>query len=523
MNLVFPQFTPKPLRVGSSAPARSIPIVLLFAFLVATPTNANEEETPNVIFIMADDMGYGDPKCNNPNSKIPTPAFDRLAAEGMSFTDAHTGSAVCTPTRYGVVTGRYCWRSRLKRGVLDGYGSHLIEDGRETVANMLKEAGYNTAVIGKWHLGLDFAPIADDADRSKMKAGGVNWRFDYTKPLTHGPHVLGFEHSYIIPASLDFPPYIYIEDGRVVDLPTVEQPAVRFPRFLRRGERAPLLDMEDCLDDLTTKAVEHLEERSKIDKPFFLYFPLTAPHKPAWPDERFVGKSGRGPYGDFVIQVDATVGRVLDALDQYELADNTLIFYTSDNGSYMFRLDEDQPDHVDDATIQGYRPEHHTANHVLRGTKADVWEAGHRVPFFVRWPGKIEPGTTCDETICLVDLFATCAELVGKDLKGDVAEDSFSLVAALRQNGDFERAPVVHHSASGMFAIRDGDWKLVAGNGSGGRQSPKGKPFAKPYMLFNMKTDLSETKDVAADNPAIVRRLSDQLQSMIDAGRTADR
>jgi arylsulfatase A-like enzyme len=499
-------------------------IAALIAQVIYTqPVSAKSSDRPNIVLIMADDMGYGDPRCNNRDSKIPTPNFDRLAAEGMSLTDAHTTSAVCTPTRYSVVTGRYCWRSRLKRGVLNGYSEHLIEDGRETVAAMLRQAGYQTAVIGKWHLGLDFAPLPDEGDRSAMKAGKLPWRYDYTQPLSHGPHVLGFDYSYIIPASLDFPPYIYIEDGKVVDLPTVEQPALGFPRYLRRGERAPLLDMENCLDDLTAKTVEYIEAQSKTDPPFFVYFPLTAPHKPAWPHRRFVGKTGLGPYGDFIVQVDATVGRVLDALDRLKLTDNTLVFYTSDNGSYMFRYDDDRPDHVDDPTVQGYRAVHHRANHVLRGTKADVWEAGHRVPLLVRWPGKIRAGSECDETVCTVDLFATCADLVGRNLQDDVAEDSFSLLPLLEEEGAFERAPVINHSASGMFAIRDGNWKLVAGTGSGGREAPRGKPFAKPYMLFDLSQDLEERNDVAAEHPAIVERLSDELDSVIRRGRSVAR
>jgi arylsulfatase A-like enzyme len=334
--------------------------------------------------------------------------------------------------------------------------------------------------------------------------------------------VLGFDDSYVIPASLDFPPYIYIENDRVVDLPTLEQPAQSFPRFLRRGERAPLLDMEDCLDDLTTRATDFIRNCSK-EKPFFLYFPLTAPHKPAWPDARFVGKTGLGPYGDFVVQVDATVGRVLDTLDENDLADNTLIFYTSDNGSYMHRYEGDQKDHVEDSSVQGYRSEHHTANSVLRGTKADIWEAGHRVPFFVRWPGKIAPGTQCDATICLVDLFATCAEIVGRELKGNVAEDSFSLMPLLTQTRTFTRAPVINHSVAGMFAIREGHWKLVAGNGSGGREAPKGKPFEKPYMLFDLEQDLSEQTDIAGRHPDVVKRLTERLQTIIDQGYSANR
>jgi arylsulfatase A-like enzyme len=498
-------------------------VTILPQMLFAERPVAASSDRPNIVFIMADDMGYGDPQCNNPNAPIPTPHLDRLAAEGMSFTDAHTPSAVCTPTRYGVLTGRYCWRSRLKRGVLNGYGSHLIEDGRETVAAMMRTAGYRTAVVGKWHLGLDFAALPAGGDHSGMRAGTLAWKYDYTKPITHGPHVLGFDYSYIIPASLDFPPYIYIEDGRVVDLPTVEQPAQNFPRYLRRGERAPLLDMENCLDDLTTKTVEYISRAGETKQPFFLYFPLTAPHKPAWPHARFVGKTGLGPYGDFIVQVDATVGRVLDALDRHRLADNTLVFYTSDNGSYMFRYADGQQDHVDDATLQGYRPEHHTANHIFRGTKADVWEAGHRVPLFVRWPGAIRPGSKCDATVCLVDLFATCADLVDRTLEGDVAEDSFSLLPLFQQQHGFDRAPVINHSGSGMFAIRDGAWKMVAGTGSGGREAPRGKPFEEPFQLFDLQTDPREQNDIASQHPDVVTRMTGQLKAIIDRGRSAAR
>lgn len=472
-----------------------------------------QDKPPNVIFILADDMGYGDVAALNPDSGIPTPHLDRLVREGMTFTDAHSGSAVCTPTRYGVLTGRYCWRGRLKRGVLNGYGRPLIEDGRATVASFLTEAGYATACVGKWHLGLGFV----------VKEGAENDQdFDYTAPLTDGAHTRGFGYSHIIPASLDFPPYVYIENGSVTGPPDRVQPAVKFPGFLRRGPIGSDFDMENCLDHLTKKAVDYVKSRKGKDEPFFLYFPLTAPHKPVLPHRRFHGKTDVGLYGDFIVQVDHTVGEVLKALDETAQAESTLVIYTSDNGSFMYRSDEN-PDHVEDETVQAYRPEHHTANGVLRGTKADIWEAGHRVPFLARWPGKVAAGSTHDEPICHVDLFATCADLAEAELPEDAAEDSFSLVPALTGEVDAAwrpRAPVINHSASGVFAIRQGPWKLVLGSGSGGRETPKGKPFEKPYSLWHLGNDLSETRDVIAHYPDIARKLEARCLEIRDSGRS---
>ena len=474
-------------------------IVCLSALALATAAQAAR---PNIVLILADDMGYGDVQALNPKSKIPTPHLNRLAREGMTFTDAHSPSAVCTPTRYGVVTGRYCWRSRLKRGVLNGYGSHLIDPKRETLARFLSGHGYHSAVIGKWHLGMDYA-----------KTGEGKNTFDFSKPVKNGANDVGFDHSYIIPASLDFPPYYYIRNQRAVMLPTMKQEKQGFPAYLREGEIAPNFIMEEALDHLTDQAVGYLRQRSQLEQPFFLYFPLTAPHKPVLPHKRFRGKTKLGPYGDFVVQVDDTVGRVLKALDEFKLADNTVVFYTSDNGSFMHRYEDGRPGHVADETVQGYKPENHTANGPLRGTKADVWEAGHRVPFFVRWPGKVRAGSKSRSTITHTDFYATCAEIVRQPLPADAAEDSFSLLAPmLGKPRPTPRAPVINHSASGMFAIRDGKWKLVLGNGSGGRQQPKGKPFQKPYHLFDLDADLGERTNVAEQNPELVERLIKQFE-----------
>ena len=486
--------TPATLRLALAAMIGS-------AVVLCGPVAAR---TPNIVFILADDMGYGDVHALNPRSKIPTPHLDRLSTEGMTFTDAHTPSAVCTPTRYGLLTGRYAWRTRLRSGVLNGYSEPLIEEDRPTVASFLQQRGYHTGMVGKWHLGLGYARTPDGKT------------FDFSKPVSDGPHTRGFGFSYIIPASLDFPPYFYLRDGKPTQAPTLTQAAQPFPAFLRKGERGPDLVMEDCLDDLRKQAVAYLERRAAAEQPFFLYFALSAPHKPVLPHRRFRGKSELGPYGDFITQVDSTVGAVLKALDELGLRDNTLVIYTSDNGSFMRRHDgPDAADHVSDETVQAYDAGHHTANHVFRGTKADIWEAGHHVPFFARWPGAIEPNSQSDQTICLTDFFATVAEITETETPKSAAEDSFSILPLLRGEGwTSPRAPVIHHSSGGMFAIRDGQWKLVLGNGSGGREQPKGQPFEKPYQLFNLSSDLSERTNVITEHADVAAGLERTLEQI---------
>ncbi len=480
---------------------------LLLLSALACIASGWSAERPNIVFILADDMGYGDVQVLNPRSKIPTPNLDSLARDGMTFTDAHTPSSVCTPTRYALLTGRYAWRSRLKRGVLNGYSEPLLEPERTTVAELLKKQGYHTGVVGKWHLGLGFARNGDE--------------IDYSKPVSDGPHTHGFDFSYIIPASLDFPPYVYIRNGKVVELPTETQPAQKFPAFVRKGPRSPGFVMENVLDDLLEQSLDYIRRRARSGQPFFLYFALTAPHKPTLPHPRFRGRTELGPYGDFIVQVDWTVGEVLKLLRELGIEENTIVIYTSDNGSYMFRLDDaDAADHVSDPSIQAYRADHHTPNYVFRGTKADIWEAGHRVPFFVRWPGHVPAGARTGATICLTDFFATVAEITGAELPRDAAEDSFSLLA-LWQGTPWKRgAPVIHHSARGMFAIRDGLWKLVAGNGSGGREKPAGRPFARPYKLFDMSTDISERNDLIGKYPGVADRLETILDKIRNSGRS---
>ena len=464
---------------------------------------------PNVVVILADDLGFGDVAYLNPQSRIPTPNLDRLAGQGMAFVDAHTPSAVCTPTRYGLVTGRYAWRTQLKRGVLNGYGEPLLAPDRETVGTFLQARGYRTAVIGKWHLGLGFA---------KDAAG----EFDFDGPIDDGPHTHGFDDSFIIPASLDFPPYVYIRDGKITGLPLGSQPGLKFPRFMRAGELAKDLDPVGVLDRLVNESADFIRRQVRQERKFLLYVPLTAPHKPVWPGKRFVGKTDLGPYGDFIVHVDAALGGIVKAIDDAGIGDETLVIFTSDNGSFMYRLDGiSEDDHTDDETIQAFRSLNHTSNYVFRGTKADIWESGHRVPFFARWPGTVEPGSIQARTVCLTDVFATVADIVGAALPEDVAEDSFSLLPLLRgKDWARPRAPVIHHSGGGMFAIRDGRWKLVAGNGSGGREKPSGKPFERPYQLFDLEIDPSEKRNVYDEHPIIAMRLEQALERIRSRGRS---
>ena len=482
--------------------------LLLFYFLLLVGAGCNKEksELPNIVLILADDLGTGDVGAYNPASGIPTPNMDRIAKEGIMFSDAHTGSAVCTPTRYGIITGRYCWRTRLKRGVLNGYGEHLIEAGRTTISSLLREKGYYTAGIGKWHLGMDFA---------KDSSGTV----DYYGKINFSPITNGFDYFYGIAASLDFPPYVYIENDHFTMIPAEEQEKLGFPRYLRKGPKASDFDFETAWEHLTHKAKTVIGKQSGKN-PLFLYFALPSPHKPVWPDSRFVGQTKLGPYGDFVHQTDHIIGEVVSALEKGGILDNTLLILTSDNGSFMYRINDTIPaDHLIDERVQGYYTANHQSNFYYRGTKADIWEAGHRVPFLVQWPGRIGKGKTIDETICTTDFMATFAEIIDRDLADNEGEDSFSILPLLfGYINNFSRAPVVNHSSAGMFAIRDGSYKLIAGNGSGGRQHPRGKPWGEPFMLYDLSSDLSETEDIIEENEDLAEDMRNTLERIIESG-----
>lgn len=476
---------------------------------------------PNIVIILADDLGYGDVRAMNPDSKLPTPHLDRLAARGMTFTDAHTPSAVCTPTRYALLTGRYCWRSKLKKGVLGGYSPPLLEPGRQTIAGMLQEQGYQTAAVGKWHLGMAL-PMKDGKQIEEAPWHG-DPGVDFGGEITDGPLQHGFDSCFLVSASLDMAPYVYVKNNRYTMQPTLQQPAVRFPHFVRQGPRAEDFVIDGVLDRLADEAIAFITKAAEKEKPFFLYLPLTAPHKPAQPHERFRGTTGLGEYGDFVAQVDATAGRVLKSLEEAGAADSTVVMFSSDNGSYMYSFTDDRRDHADDSLVQGFRADRHRSNGPFRGTKADIWEAGHHVPLLVRWPGRVAEKSRCETTVCLTDLYATCAAITGAEIDGDAAEDSASLLPLLQGNSTERGAPVVHHSVAGMFAIRAGKWKLILGNGSGGREAPRGQPFGTPYQLFDMTADPGETTDLASQHPEVVQQLTDRLEEIRRSGRSIDR
>ncbi len=499
-----------PSRAGRTVRGAVVGFVLAsLASCVIDGGAASAPARPNVVFILADDLGFGDVAALNPHSRLPTPNIDRLAAEGMTFTDAHSPSGVCTPTRYALVTGRYAWRTRLKSGVLWVDSPPLIEPGRATVASVLARAGYRTGCVGKWHLGLGYGRDA---------AGKI----DRSMPLNDGPTTHGFGSYFGIPASLDMAPYFYVEDLRVVGALTAELPGVPFPGFMRKGASSPEFSPVDCLDVLTGRALDFIADAAEDGEPFFLYFPLSAPHKPVLPHPRFVGAAELGPYGDFVVQVDDTVGRVLAALDEHGLEDDTLVIFSSDNGSFMHRRPADSgPDHSEDSSKQAFRETTHTSNGVFRGTKADIWEGGHHVPLLARWPAAVEAGSNCDQTVCLVDTLATLAALAGEELPDGAGEDSFDLSPLLLGRAQrVERASVVNHSAGGTFALRDGPWKMIAGNGSGGREQPRGKPFARPYKLFDLASDPSETTDLAAEHPDRVAEMEVVLERLRSEGRS---
>ncbi len=457
---------------------------------------------PNVVYILADDMGYGDLSCLNPESKLHTRHLDRMAAGGMCFRDAHSSSAVCTPSRYSLLTGRYNWRSELKEGVTWGYSPHLMEEGRMTVASFLKSHGYATSCLGKWHLGWDWA-----------KTGPAPEDVDFSQPITNGPCTFGFDHFFGISASLDMPPYVYVENDRVTALPDRITPASGGKAFWREGPIAPDFRHEDVLPLLTRKAEEEIAANAAAGKPFFLYLPLPAPHTPILPAPEFQGKSGTNAYGDFCLMVDDVVGRIMAAVERAEVADNTIVVFTADNGcSPMADFEELQR--------CGHNPSHH-----FRGHKADIYEGGHRIPLLVRWPARVRAGSQCDDTVCLVDLMATLAGIVGARLPDEAGEDSVSnLPLWLEQPGAAPvREATVHHSIDGSFSIRQGRWKLELCPGSGGWSWPRpGKECEglPPFQLYDLTADIGERGNVQDRHPEVVRRLTDLLASYVRSGRS---
>lgn len=417
---------------------------------------------PNVVYILADDLGYGDVSFFNEQSKIITPTLDDLARTGVAFTDAHTSSAVCTPTRYSILTGRYNWRSTLKSFVLSGYSKALIEPDRLTVGDLLQDNGYHTGFVGKWHLGWDWS-FGEDEVNIDLFTLNNNPAVDYSKAIKNGPEDRGFNYSFGFNGSLDMPPYVYTENSMTTSTQIDTTVNADTKGFWRKGPTAEDFSHTLTLDDLTEKAVNYINDQAGGVEPFFLYFALPAPHTPILPTTEFMGKSNTNFYGDFVLQVDDVVRRVFDALEAQGVRDNTMIIFTSDNGC------SPRADFEELATVG------HDPSYVFRGHKADIYEGGHQVPFIVNWKAGITQPLVTDEVICTTDLMATCADFLGVELPDNAAEDSYSFLQVLLQE-DYQkplREATVHHSLEGRFAIRQGDWKLIMCPGSGGWSDPR--------------------------------------------------
>jgi len=452
------------------------------------------QKRPNIVFVLADDMGYGDARCYNPDSKVPTPAIDRLAREGIRFTDAHAPAAVCVPTRYGFMTGRYPFRTKLKWS-----GGSTIAADRVTLPSILKSAGYRTAMVGKWHLGFDGDPLQDD-----VELGG-------------GPCDRGFDHYFGIPASLDIPPYYYVRDRRPIEAPTTEVAASATEgwtniqgAFWRRGGMAPSFRHDGVLPRFTEEAERQIATLAAGDDPFFLYLALAGPHTPWLPSEEWVGKSGAGMYGDFVAMVDATVGRVLGALDEAGCADDTLVIFSSDNGPVWYPHDVERLVHASVGT--------------LRGMKADAWEGGHRVPFLVRWPGRAPAGSSCDALVCFTDMLRTFAAITGADVPEGAGEDSLDVSALLRGEtlSDPIRETLVLKSNGSV--LREGRWKLITHLGSGGFSRPRKRAPAEgepPGQLYDLSKDLGELHNLWAEDPERAERMIGLLKSLKSSAGSA--
>ena len=461
------------------------------AFLFLSLAATGESSKPNIVFVFCDDLGYGDIQCLNPErGKIPTLAVDRLAKEGMVFTDAHSSSSVCTPTRYGLLTGRYNWRTKHQSGVVQGFAPCLIAPEHPTVASFLKEQGYHTGIVGKWHLNfkyLDPETGKELSSKNKREPAPVGSK------IPDGPNHRGFDyfHGFHHAGSMKG----VIENDTVI-----------------KHE-----DEINMLPRLTNKAVAYIDDRAKAapEQPFFLYVPYGSPHTPIVPTKKWQGKSGLGPYGDFVMETDDGFRAILEALDRNNFTDNTLVIFSSDNGC-------SKAADIPNLQKQGHFPSAH-----LRGSKADLWEGGHRVPFVASWPGKIKPGSTSDQLICLNDFMATCADILETPIPTGGGEDSVSFLPAFSGEPIVStRKGVIHHSISGHFSYRQGKWKLLLARGSGGWTSPKEaeakKANAPAAQLYKLAEDPGETTNLYESEPKVVARLLKQLESDVTRGRSTD-
>jgi len=476
--------------------------VLPCVMMVIGATMASASDRPNIVIILADDLGFGSLNSYGADeSHIRTPNIDRLAQEGRRFTDANTPSSVCSPTRYGLLSGRYDWRTNQKHGVINTTDPLHIDTSRSTIASLLKSAGYRTAAIGKWHLGY-----------GTTKA-------DFTKPLTPGPLDIGFDYHFAVPQNHGDASGVYVRNRQVVGLRSDRNVPVGKSPYGRdfMGIDAPQRVDENVMDELTTDAVSWLDKQT-ASTPFFLYFAPVAIHFPYTPSARTKGDSGTGLYGDWIHELDLSVGRILDAIDRMIATEETLVIFTSDNGGVLM--------------TEGTRPEAEAyraglrCNGDWRGRKHSIYEGGFRVPFLVRWPGHVPPGSVCDETINLVDMYATIAAVIDQPIPSneDVAEDSFNVLPAILDTPHETplRASMIVHSPNSNFAIRRGAWKYIEGKPSSTlkRVTRKDELHAQ---LYNLHADPQEERNVISEHPEVAMRLAELLEQQRISGRSSTR
>ena len=465
-------------------------------------------DRPNIIVILADDFGVGDIQAHYPENKIPTPHLDRFVREGMSFTDAHSCSAVCSPTRYGLLTGRYSWRTRLQEWVIACYEPPLISPDRLTLPGLLQQNGYHTACVGKWHLGWQW-PGPQASRMTEVRNGLKTATWDFTQPIPGGPINRGFDTYFGVDLP-NLPPFTFIEQDRVQTLPTDQyeydpEEGVVMPRGFVGAPMAPGWKFDRILSVITQRAVEHIHNRAKQAEPFFLYFSMTSPHEPVVPSADFAGKSGIAPIADFVMETDWSAGQVIEAVDEAGIAEETIVIFTADNGHSHYT--------GWDALVDAG----HLPSGPYRGHKGDIWEGGHRVPFIVRWPGQVEMNHSSDQLLCLNDIMATCADLLDVQVPESAAEDSFSFLSALqRDSAAPRRTNLVSHSNPGEFAYREGPWKLVFKMSNRSLEQSRGRPTI--VELYNLDVDPSEQHNMAERHPERVDQLTARLQQLVDRG-----
>lgn len=448
-------------------------------------------DPPNIVVILADDYGVADIEALFPDHcNVPSPNLDRLVSESMTFIDAHAGAAVCTPTRYGLLTGRYSWRTCLQSGGLDTFEPPLIARDCLTLPAMLRNNGYHTACIGKWHLGWDWPKPPEEGDEYP----------DFTAPIESGPTERGFDYYFGTDVP-NHPPFTFIENDRLLAQPTdfyPHDPPISWG--MKPGPMEPGWRFDQILPAITQRATEYIHERAKKESPFFLYFSMTTPHEPITPSPQFEGKSGIAPIADLLMETDWSAGQIINAIDEADIADKTLLIFTGDNG-HNPRADEE--------ILVEYG---HYRSGPYRGSKFSVAEGGHREPFIVRWPGVVPPGATNNDLVCINDIMATCADILDQPLPPDSAEDSVSFLPALRgANATSARETLINHGGGGDFAIRQGPWKLTV-------VPEEGKPSR--FLLYNLDQDPGEAQDQSVQNPGIVRRLHDLLRQQVDQGRS---